>query len=109
MHHGGLVNSVRDSNFTKSVTDTGCDEDHQQQMHNIDNMLPAGVMLMPLQPSLVITEEPTLIQETLSLHDHKKIEVKKRGGAVNKRSVDEEYNGGGADVDIYNTNEVIYS
>jgi hypothetical protein len=37
-------------------------------------MLP--VMLMPLQPSLVITEEGTLVQDTLSLHDHKKIEVK---------------------------------
>lgn len=82
-------------------------------MHNIDNMLPP-VMLMPLQPSLVITEEPTLIQETLSLHDHKKIEVKKRvgnggaGGQVGKRSVDEEYIEGGG-LDIYNTNEVIYS
>ena len=62
-------------------------------------MLPA--MLMPLQPSLVITEEPTLNQETLSLHDHKKIEVKQR-----MKSVDEDYMGG---VDIYDTNEVIYS
>jgi hypothetical protein len=90
-----LVNSVRDSNFNKSVTDTGDEE----QIQNIESMLP--VMLMPLQPSLVITEEPTLIQETLSLHDHKKIEVKQR-----MKSVDEDYMGS---VDIYNTNEVIYS
>ena len=51
----------------KSVTDQG------EEDQNIENMLP----IMPfLQPSLVITEEASLVPETLSLKDHKNIEVR---------------------------------
>jgi hypothetical protein len=62
--------SIRESNFNKSITD------HGEEDQIIDNMLP--IMHMPhlLQPSLAITEEGSLIPETLSLKDHKNVEVK---------------------------------
>ena len=80
------------------MTDAG-EEDQQ----NLEIMLP--VMQMPLlQPSLIITEEASLIPETLSLRDHKNVEVKQRNKPTS--SIDEDYMGA---ADIYNSNEIIYS
>lgn len=52
------------------MTDAG-----EEEQQNLESMLP--VMQMPLlRPSMIITEEGTLILETLSLRDHKNVEVK---------------------------------